>query len=119
MLNLLVEGGFPMWFLLAFGLATLWFAVRFARAPSRRLLKTTLALASATGFTVLTTLCTDLAMVGHHAPEYLKAHPEMSLHEVVLQGIAESLSPGILGFTMLSLAALILAYGFQREPTQA
>ncbi|HTM45514.1 MAG TPA: hypothetical protein VL137_11195 [Polyangiaceae bacterium] len=116
MLNLFVEGGFPMWFLLTFGLATLFFAARFARAPSHRTLKTAFALGGATVFTILTAMCTDLAMVGHHAPEYLKTHPEMSLSEVLLQGLAESLSPGILGFTMLSLAALIVAYGFQRDP---
>jgi hypothetical protein len=34
---------------------------------------------------------------------------------VLLQGVAESMSPGILGFTMLSLTALIVALGFQRE----
>jgi hypothetical protein len=117
MLNLFVEGGFPMWFLLVFGVATLLFATRFARAPSQRSLKTTFSFAGATGFTALTAICTDLAMVGHHAPKYLKTHPEMSLSEVLLQGLAESLSPGILGFTLLSLAALILAYGFQREPS--
>lgn len=115
MLTLLVEGGFPMWFLLAFGLGTLVCAGRFARAPNRRMLRVTLALSGATGFTALTGICTDLAAVGHHAPAYLREHPGMTSTDVLLQGLAESLSPGILGFTMLSLAALIVALGFQRE----
>jgi hypothetical protein len=116
MSNLFVEGGFPMWFLLAFGLSTLVFAARFARAPVRRTLRIALALAGATACTTLTGFATDLAMVGHHAPEYLGAHPGTTLPEVLLQGMAESLSPAILGFTLLSLAALLVAVGFYREP---
>jgi hypothetical protein len=115
MLTLLTEGGFPMWFLLAFGLATLIFAACFARAPLRRTLRITLALAGATAFTTLTSICTDLAAVGHKLPEYVTKHPDTTLAEALLQGIAESLSPGILGFTMLSLTALIVALGFHRE----
>src|SRR5512147_2007460 len=98
MLNLFIEGGFPMWFLAAFGLLTLVFAARFAGAPVRRPLRIALAMAAAAAFTTLTGLCTDLAMVGHHAPEYLSSHPETTLVEVLLQGMAESLSPAILGF---------------------
>lgn len=115
MLTLFTEGGFPMWFLLAFGLASLIFAARFARAPLRRTLRITFALAGATAFTSLTSICADLAAVGHQVPGYLKKHPDTTLAEALLQGIAESLSPGILGFTMLSLTALIVALGFHRE----
>jgi hypothetical protein len=35
----------------------------------------------------------------------------------VLQGIAESLAPGVLGFTFVALAALITTLGLYREPT--
>lgn len=115
MANLIREGGFPMFFLLAFGLLALALAVRFAVTPSQRALRTALALAVATGFATVTAICTALWVVGHHAPEYLKAHPETSLPEVVLLGIAESLTPGILGFTMLSLVAIILALGIHRQ----
>ena len=118
MLTLFIEGGFPMWFLLAFGLATLAFSARFAWAPVRRTLRTAFALAAATAFTTLTGVCTDLATVGHQAPSYLKAHPDGTMVEVILQGVAESMSPGILGFTVLSLAAIIVALGFQREVTE-
>jgi hypothetical protein len=115
MMTIFVEGGFPMWFLLVFGLATLVFAVRFAWTPVRRTLRSVLSLATATAFTVLTGICTDLATVGHQAPTYVKAHPDVTLVEAVLQGVAESLAPGILGFTVLSLAALVVTLGFQRE----
>ena len=115
MATLLLEGGFPVFFLLAFGLAAMGFAIRFAIAPSWRVLKTTLALSAATGLTSINGIFTALSAVGHHAPEYLKRHPESTLAEVVLLGVGESMSPGILGFTILSLIALILALGVHRQ----
>lgn len=116
MANLMLEGGGPMWFLAAFGIATLLFAALYARYPGRRRLETTLALAVATLATTCTCICADLAAVGHHAPKYLAEHPGATLPEVLLQGFAESMSPGILGFTVLSLAAVIVAFGLQRAP---
>jgi hypothetical protein len=115
MITLFKEGGFPMWFLLAFGLGMLIFAVRYAMVPTRWAFRVTCSLGAATLSTAVTGTCAALAAVGHHAPEYAKRHPEMTISEVVLQGIAESMSPGILGFTMLSLAAMIVALGCYRE----
>lgn len=111
MANLIREGGFPMFFLLAFGLAALASSVRFAVAPSQRALRTTLALSAATCCTTITGVCAALRVVGHHAPEF----PETSLAVVVMLGIAESLSPAILGFVMLSLISLIVALGVYRQ----
>ena len=115
MANLVLEGGFPVFFLLAFGFLAMGFAVRFATAPTQRVFRTTLALSAATLLTSCNGIFAALAAVGHHAPEYLKRHPESSLSEVVLLGIGESMSPGILGFTLLSLIALILALGVYRQ----
>ena len=111
------EGGFPMFFLLAFGGAALIAAARFARAPNQRRLRASVGLGLATGFTTVTATCADLAAVGHHAPEYLRSHPESTMSDVLLQGFAESMSPGILGFTMLSIVAITLVLGVLRDPT--
>jgi hypothetical protein len=115
MIDLFREGGFPMGWLLAFGLTTLAFAARFAWIPVRRMLRMTFVLAGATACATLTAVCADLAAVGHHAPAYWAEHSDMTFAQVLLQGAAESLSPAILGFTMLSLSGVILALGFQRE----
>jgi hypothetical protein len=115
MANLILEGGFPVFFLLAFGLCAMAFAVRFATAPSQRVFRTTLALCAATLLTSFNGIFAAFSAVGHQAPEYLKHHPESSLSEVILLGIGESMSPGILGFTILSLIALILALGVYRQ----
>jgi len=103
-----------MWFLLAFSVLTLLSSARFAAGPSSLRLHAALALGGATLFTALTSIAADLASVGHHAPEYLAQHAELSLATVLLQALAEAMSPAILGFTVLSLAALVLALGFYR-----
>lgn len=115
MLQVLLEGGFIMFFLLGFGLAALLFAARFALSPSGRLLRVTMALAAATFFTTCCGFCVDLHAVGLHAPDYLKAHPQETMTTVLLQGVAESTTPGILGFTLLSLVALLIGFGWVRE----
>lgn len=115
MTTLFREAGFPAFFLLAFGLLSLAFGVRFALAPSRRLLRVTLALGAATLFTSINAVFAAFFAVGHGAPAYLARHPQSSAFEVVLLGVGESMTPGILGFTLLSLLALILALGFYRQ----
>jgi hypothetical protein len=119
MLTLFEEGGFPMWFLLAFSVLTLLGAARFAMQPQMSRLKLAAALGVATLFTTLTAVCADLAQVGHELPNYLNRHRELPLSSALLQGIAESMSPAIVGFTVLSLSALVLALGFYREAKAA
>jgi hypothetical protein len=116
MLTLFQEGGFPMFFLLAFGLAALVFATRYALIPGRARLRLTVGMSLATAFTTFTGAATAFSAVGHQAPEYAAKHPELTLPEVVLVGFAESMAPVILGFTVLSLVALIVSVGFYREP---
>ena len=115
MITLFREGGFPMWFLLAFGALSLLAGGRFALRPGAGRLRLVVALSLATLFTVLTAVGADLATVGHQAPEYLSHHPEQTLATVLLAGFAESMSPAILGFTVLTLVALFVALGCYRE----
>lgn len=116
MLTFFQEGGFPMFFLLGFGVAALVVAVLYARVPGKARLRQTVALSFATGFTAITGTATDIATVGHQVPAFLARHPEMTLPEVLLQGLAESMAPLILGFTLLSLVALVVTVGLYREP---
>jgi len=115
MMTLFREGGFPVWFLLGFGALLLIAGARFTIRPDAGRLRLVLALGAATLFTTVTAVSADLATVGHQAPSYLASHPEMSLAQVLLQGVAESLSPAILGGTVLTLAALFTALGFHRD----
>jgi len=113
MTTLIHEGGWPIWFTLLFGLITLAGAARFAISARRKHLGFVLGLAAATLFSTLNGVVADLAAVGHHMNQ---RWDELSpnLVPALLQGFAESMSPGILGFTLLSLAALICAVGLSR-----
>lgn len=117
MLEFLAEGGFAMLFLLAFGLASLAAATWYARRVTRVAFRVTVGLATATTFTTLMGICVDFAAMGHGAMSYLAKHPEESLPSVLLQGLAEALAPGVLGFSLLALTALISTVGLYREPT--
>jgi hypothetical protein len=116
MAEFFTEGGFAMFFLLAFGAALLVAATLYAWRVTRLALRVTLGLGAATGFATLTGVAVDLAAVGHGAVAYLGRHPGESLASVVLQGVGESLAPAVLGFTLLSLAALITTLGLYRDP---
>lgn len=117
MLTLLREGGFPIWFVLAFGALALFCAGRFAFRPGVLPWRLALALSCATLFAVLTAVAADLAEVGHQAPTYLARHPNESLTSVLLQGFAEAMSPAIMGFSMLTVVAMFIALGWYREPS--
>lgn len=110
------EGGFAMFFLLAFGLATLVAASAYAFRVTRVARRLCLGLGSATVFATLAAVCVDLSTVGHFAPDYVRRHPDVTLARAVLQGIAESLAPAVLGFTLLAVSALLVTLGAYREP---
>ena len=118
MLMLLREGGWPIWFTLLFGLAALAAAARFARSADRRHLGLVIGLSLATLFSVCNGVAADLAAVGHHLNahwnSYFAAGGYQSVATVTAQGCAESMSPAILGFTLLSLIWLVAAVGLER-----
>lgn len=118
MWTLIVEGGYPMWFLLLFGLAALAAAVRYAQRPTRFGLRFVTGLALTTLMSICTGTAADLAAVGHKAPDYLKAHPNMSLAEVSLVGFGESMSPAVLGFSLLTMTALVVTLGVLRSRSE-
>lgn len=114
MLTLVQEAGFPIWFVLVFGALTLLCCARYAAAPRPERLPLAGALGLATLFSTITALAADLATVGHQGPAFLAKHPGTPVDELLLQGGAESLSPVIIGFSLLTLAALLCALGCYR-----
>ena len=111
---LFLEGGYSMWFLLAFGLATIAAAGRFGWRPSRAGLRVCIGLGATTLFSIFTGVAVDLSAVGHKVPEYVVEHPGTNFAETVLLGVAESMSPAIIGFTFLGMASLLVTYGLSR-----
>lgn len=119
MLTLLHEGGWPIWFTLLFGLGALAAAARFARSSERRHLGLTIGLSLATLFSTLNGVAADLAAVGHHLnarwPHFYTV--DGGYQGVVMglaQGFAESMSPAILGFTLLALTWLVATVGLAK-----
>lgn len=115
MLTLIRWGGVPMWFILLFGLLCLGGAAMYALRPTQRRQDFVRGMALATLFSTLTGTCADLASVFVHMPEMPEMIGEKPLvWQILFQGLAESMSPGIMGFTILSLSALLYAVGAAR-----
>jgi hypothetical protein len=114
---LFAEGGYPMWFLVFFGVCTLLASAAFAYRPRRKALRLALGLGTTTLFSIGTGVAADLAQVGHHVPQYVQKHPDTTLTEAVLQGFAESMSPAIFGGFILTICALWVSLGLWRGYT--
>jgi Na+/H+ antiporter NhaC len=111
-MDLIREGGWPMWFTLIFGLLSLASAARFARSADRRHLGFVIGISTATLFSIFNGFAADLAAVGNSVA---RGYPDNETYlRVINKGFAESMSPGILGFTLLSLTWLVAAVGLGR-----
>ena len=115
MQTLMLEGGWPMWFTLLFGGLSLVTAVWYAAGRGR--LGVVVALGTATAFTSLMGMCADLAAVGHHLNQRWDETEEPA--RMAFQGFAESMSPGILGFTFVALTAFVVAVAIGRRGQSA
>lgn len=114
MIEFFQAGGVPMWFVLLFGVASLVAAGAFAISPDPRKVEAVRALTWAAVFSIAAGIVADLAAVGSNVP----AHPEWSvspkIHLIVMQGFAESMTPGVLGFSLLALTWMVMAVGHRR-----
>jgi len=112
MSTLIRDGGFSMWFILAFGTVTLVTAFAFAAHPApeheRFLGWMGLALVGA----ILCGVSSDLATT-FHAVAQLETPLEHRV-QIAMQGTAESMAPAIVGFAFLSFVAVMVAVGKRR-----
>jgi hypothetical protein len=111
-------GGWVMYLLLAVGGLTLFAAYRFALHPDPTQLARIASLQCAVAWTTILGVCADLAAVGFHInanPTWAHS-PDLALF--VLQGVAESLSPAMLGAGLLGISHMLLAAGHARLRAQ-
>jgi hypothetical protein len=113
MLDLIREGGGPMLFVVIFGVLTFVSAGLFAVRGDRRRLGFVSWMGGATLLSIGGGVAADLAAVGHHGLERCAQH-HIEPAACVLVGVAESMAPAIAGFTVLSLAAMLVAVGMSR-----
>lgn len=110
-LEFFMGGGFSMWFVLLFGAFTLAAAIGFMRRPDPRRALIVRSFTWATTFSIASGVCLNLATVGSQVPARLEWANSTKIHLIIMQGIAESLAPAILGFMLLSLAWTLVAVG--------
>lgn len=114
MWTLIRNGGIPMVFILVFGLIALATAIRYAKKPTAVLLGFAREMATATLYATWVGLFADLGAVFYKGPAIAEASHE-NLTLVLIQGLAESMSPAIMGFTLLALTSLFVAVGTRRS----
>jgi hypothetical protein len=124
MMTLMRNGGFPMWFIVAFGLVALGGAVRYAFRPDDARLGFVKNMGAATLFSTLTGLFADIAALftffaGRGGAPAMDLAKETQWPVLLMNGLAEATSPGIMGFTLLSLTALMCAVGQSRQGRQS
>jgi|KBSSwiStaDraftv2_1062776.scaffolds.fasta_scaffold651789_2 hypothetical protein len=110
----MIEGGWAMWFVLALALITLAAAVGFARRPSSVRKDAVHSFSRATSLVIVSAVSLNLAAVGSKIPNNPQWANSPRMPLLVMEGISESLAPAILGFTLLSLAWIVMAVGQRR-----
>lgn len=113
MLTLIRNGGFPMFFILAFGLFALAAAAWYAYRPNARSYGFIVSMSAATLFATLMGTVADLGTVAY-AVSSMITHGAKDWYVALIEGFAESMSPGIMGFALLSMIALVAAVGKAR-----
>lgn len=111
------EGGFPMWFILAFGIIALVFAALAVARPERRRLAFVKGMIATTLGSTLAGTAAALGAVFHHVPERFADRPDWPL--LVLTGLGEAMAPAIMGFAFCTLACLLGAVAAGRLRTEA
>lgn len=112
MMYLMKAGGFPMWIVLLFGIIALAAAILFVRQPEEGKLGFIRGMSIATVFAILSGVFADIAATCYHVlhvPEFRE-----NLAESLIMGISESMSPAILGFSILAVVWLVTAVGVRR-----
>jgi hypothetical protein len=114
MLDFFIAGGWMMFVVLAAGIPLLVTAARFARAASPQGLALVRTLAMAVGTAAVTGVITDLATTA----KAVATNPELNKQplDFLLLGFAESMTPAVLGFSLLTIAWILVAFGVRRMP---
>jgi hypothetical protein len=111
LITLFRDGGWSMFIIVLFGLIALGAAGYFAARPDERHEGFIRWMSLATLWSVLAGICSDLATVFAATCQVEDAAQRTRMN---LEGMAESLSPGIMGFVFLALVGLLAAIGRRR-----
>ncbi|HEY8075968.1 MAG TPA: hypothetical protein VIF62_17695 [Labilithrix sp.] len=126
MSTLIRNGGIGMLFVLLFGAVALLAGFYFAVRAERRTLGFVKDMSRATLFATLACTSADIGATLYHSAEVMAAGEPYVLHgeriapsAMIVEGLAESTSPGILGFSFLGMTAMLTAVGRRRMAERA
>jgi hypothetical protein len=105
------EGGWSTFMVVGLGLVALATAAFYAARPDAKHEGFIQWMSRAVLWSILAGICSDFATVFHNTNGI--ENPSLRI-QITMVGAAESLSPGILGFVLLSLVAMLTAVGRRR-----
>jgi hypothetical protein len=122
MLVLFRDGGFSMFFILGFGFVSLGWGAVYAARGKKKALGFVYAMMAATLFATGSGVMSDMGMVfktlagSDDVGEARQAMARDVTHrtDMLLEGLGESMAPGIMGLSFLALTSLLLAVGAAR-----
>jgi hypothetical protein len=115
MLTLIRNGGFPMFFILAFGAIGLATSAWYAYRPNARSYAFVCWMGLTTLFTTLMGVAADIGATCLYMARAAEANaPLWQAH--IIEGFGESMSPPIMGFAFLAMTSLLTAVGRARDP---
>jgi hypothetical protein len=117
-MRIFAQIGMAVWLQIWMCVVSLVFAGRFAWRGGPRRLRVLVALAVATTFATLGSVCMGLAMVGRSSAR-MAAAGAANLVPNLLVGTGEAMGGGLLGFATLTLVAILAAIGLARGQTAA
>jgi hypothetical protein len=115
MLSLMKDGGFSMWAVLLFGGTTFATAALFALKGQLRKLAGIRAMTWSTVFSILSGIASNFIAVMFHVTGNDDWYRDPEMPRMVMRGLGESIVPAVLGFSLLSLAWLLVAVGTRRS----
>ena len=113
MQTLFRDGGFSMYFVLAFGALSLGWAAEYAFRGPKKPTSSFYAMMLATLFATCSGVASDLGTTF----KTVSGMPNLShddRFQMLLEGAGESMAPAIMGFSFLALSAFLLAWGAVR-----
>jgi hypothetical protein len=112
MVEFFIAGGFMMVVVLATAVPLLYTSAKFARRASPQGLSIIRALTMAVVFASVAGVVTDLASVARNVPN----NPELMKEPLanILWGFNESMAPAILGFSLVTIAWILVGFGVRQ-----
>lgn len=114
MIHFIRAGGVPIWIVMAISVPLLYLGVRFAIAADARRLAIIRALTWAQIAALVSGVASNIIMVMWHVGRDLE--PDESPLPPLFIGLGESLTPAVIGPSILAVVWILVAFGLRRAP---